>query len=88
MHGLRERPRAHDRGDAERAEDHARDPGASPHDDDGGAQLLPPRPLEAWRLRFERLNPVLLASALALVILFVGATVPSQGVAPFIYFRF
>src|SRR3954465_5246516 len=53
-----------------------------------GAQLLPPRPLEGLRLRFERLNPVLLASALALVILFVGATVPSQGVAPFIYFRF
>jgi D-alanyl-lipoteichoic acid acyltransferase DltB (MBOAT superfamily) len=53
-----------------------------------GFQLLPPRPLEAWRLRFERLNPVLLGAALTLVILFVGATVPSQGVAPFIYFRF
>src|SRR3954453_15585097 len=53
-----------------------------------GFQLLPPRPLQAWRLRFERLNPVALATALTLVILFVGATVPSQGVAPFIYFRF
>jgi hypothetical protein len=53
-----------------------------------GLQLLPPQPLERLRLRFERLNPVLLGSALAVVILFVGATVPSQGVAPFIYFRF
>src|SRR4051794_14204010 len=53
-----------------------------------GAQLLPPRPLEGLRLRFERLNPVALATALAVVILFVAATVPSQGVAPFIYFRF
>jgi D-alanyl-lipoteichoic acid acyltransferase DltB (MBOAT superfamily) len=53
-----------------------------------GSQLLPPRRLEGLRLRFERLNPVALAGALSLVILFVGATVPSQGVAPFIYFRF
>jgi D-alanyl-lipoteichoic acid acyltransferase DltB (MBOAT superfamily) len=53
-----------------------------------GSQLLPPQPLEGMRLRFERLNPVVLATALAVVILFVGATVPSQGVAPFIYFRF
>jgi hypothetical protein len=53
-----------------------------------GFQLLPPRPLEALRLRFERLNPVLLGTALTVVILIVGATVPSQGVAPFIYFRF
>src|SRR4051794_5579507 len=53
-----------------------------------GFQLLPPRPLEGLRLRFERLNPALLATALTVVILFVGATVPSQGVAPFIYFRF
>jgi alginate O-acetyltransferase complex protein AlgI len=53
-----------------------------------GSQLLPPQPLEGLRLRFERLNPVVLATALAVVILFVGATVPSQGVAPFIYFRF
>jgi D-alanyl-lipoteichoic acid acyltransferase DltB (MBOAT superfamily) len=53
-----------------------------------GSQLLPPQRLEGLRLRFERLNPVVLATALAVVILFVGATVPSQGVAPFIYFRF
>jgi D-alanyl-lipoteichoic acid acyltransferase DltB (MBOAT superfamily) len=53
-----------------------------------GFQLLPPQPIERIRLRFERLNPVVLGTALAVVILFVGATVPSQGVAPFIYFRF
>jgi alginate O-acetyltransferase complex protein AlgI len=53
-----------------------------------GFQLLPPQRSEWFRLRFERLNPIALAAALAVVILFVGATVPSQGVAPFIYFRF
>jgi D-alanyl-lipoteichoic acid acyltransferase DltB (MBOAT superfamily) len=53
-----------------------------------GFQLLPPRPLESVRLRFERLSPALLGAALFIVILFVGATVPSQGVPPFIYFRF
>jgi len=29
-----------------------------------------------------------IAVGLAILILYVGATVPSQGVAPFIYFRF
>jgi D-alanyl-lipoteichoic acid acyltransferase DltB (MBOAT superfamily) len=53
-----------------------------------GIQLLPPRPLERFQLRVERLRPVALALALAVVILFVGATVPSQGVPPFIYFQF
>ncbi len=53
-----------------------------------GMQLLPPRPLERLQLRIERLRPVALAVALALVILIVGATVPSQGVPPFIYFQF
>lgn len=53
-----------------------------------GSQILPPQPLERLRLRFERLNPALLGASLALVVLVVGATVPSQGVAPFIYFRF
>ena len=33
-------------------------------------------------------KPVVIAVGLAILILFVGATVPSQGVAPFIYFRF
>ncbi len=53
-----------------------------------GIQLLPPRPLERLQLRIERLQPLALAVALAAVILVVGATVPSQGVPPFIYFQF
>ena len=53
-----------------------------------GIQLLPPRPLELLQLRIERLRPLALAVALAAVILVVGATVPSQGVPPFIYFQF
>ncbi len=53
-----------------------------------GMQLLPPRPLERLQLRIERLRPVALAVGLAAVILTVGATVPSQGVPPFIYFQF
>jgi alginate O-acetyltransferase complex protein AlgI len=53
-----------------------------------GMQLLPPRPLEALRLRVAQLSPAVLGAALALVIAFVGATVPSQAVPPFIYFQF
>jgi D-alanyl-lipoteichoic acid acyltransferase DltB (MBOAT superfamily) len=53
-----------------------------------GFQLLPERPLERLRIRFERLHPAALGAALSAVILVVGATVPSQGVPPFIYFRF
>jgi D-alanyl-lipoteichoic acid acyltransferase DltB (MBOAT superfamily) len=53
-----------------------------------GTQLLPPRPLDALRVRIERANPAALGTALAVVILLVAATVPSQGVPPFIYFRF
>jgi D-alanyl-lipoteichoic acid acyltransferase DltB (MBOAT superfamily) len=53
-----------------------------------GLQLLPPRPLEGFMVRLERLRPALLGAGLAVVIAFAGATVPSQGVAPFIYFRF
>jgi alginate O-acetyltransferase complex protein AlgI len=53
-----------------------------------GLQLLPERPMEGMELRIGRLQPLLLGAALALVILVVGATVPSQGVPPFIYFRF
>ncbi len=53
-----------------------------------GAQLLPPRPLERLQIRFESLRPALVAASLVVVILFVGATVPSQGVPPFIYFQF
>jgi alginate O-acetyltransferase complex protein AlgI len=53
-----------------------------------GLQLLPERPMEGLELRIGRLNPLVLGAALAVVILIVGATVPSQGVPPFIYFRF
>jgi D-alanyl-lipoteichoic acid acyltransferase DltB (MBOAT superfamily) len=53
-----------------------------------GLQLLPERPTESLQVRLGRLNPVVLGAALAVLILFVAATVPSQGVPPFIYFRF
>jgi alginate O-acetyltransferase complex protein AlgI len=53
-----------------------------------GLQLLPRAPLERFQVRLERLRPALLGAGLAVVIAFVGATVPSQGVPPFIYFRF
>jgi alginate O-acetyltransferase complex protein AlgI len=53
-----------------------------------GLQLLPERTSEGIEVRIERLSPVLLGAALAALILVVGATVPSQGVPPFIYFRF
>jgi D-alanyl-lipoteichoic acid acyltransferase DltB (MBOAT superfamily) len=53
-----------------------------------GMQLLPRRPIERVQLRIERLSPAVLAVGLALIILVVGATVPSQGVPPFIYFQF
>ncbi|MEA2441225.1 MAG: alginate O-acetyltransferase complex protein AlgI, partial [Thermoleophilaceae bacterium] len=53
-----------------------------------GFQLLPPRPLDALRLRLERLSPAVMGAAMAALILIVAATVPSQGVPPFIYFRF
>jgi D-alanyl-lipoteichoic acid acyltransferase DltB (MBOAT superfamily) len=53
-----------------------------------GMQLLPERPTEGLELRLGQLNPLLLGAALAIVVLIVGATVPSQGVPPFIYFQF
>jgi alginate O-acetyltransferase complex protein AlgI len=53
-----------------------------------GLQLLPERPVEALRGRLERLHPALLGAGLAIIIALVSATVPSQGVPPFIYFRF
>ncbi len=53
-----------------------------------GLQLLPSAPVQGIMLRVERLRPVALAVMLAVVIVIVGATVPSQGVPPFIYFRF
>ena len=53
-----------------------------------GTQLLPENPREQLQIRIENLNPVGLAAGLAIIILVVGATVPSQGVPPFIYFQF
>ncbi len=51
-------------------------------------QLLPARPMDALRVRFERLHPVALGVSMASVIVLVAATVSSQGVPPFIYFQF
>jgi D-alanyl-lipoteichoic acid acyltransferase DltB (MBOAT superfamily) len=53
-----------------------------------GSHLLPEAPRERLQVWFENRNPLALATGLAAVILFVGATVPSQGVPPFIYFQF
>ena len=51
-------------------------------------QLLPRRSLGDVQDWAGRLSPALLGAALAVLILFVAAMVPSQGVPPFIYFRF
>ena len=53
-----------------------------------GVQLLPTRPIDALRLRIAELHPAVLGLALGVTVLAVAATVPSQGVPPFIYFRF
>ncbi|MGH2866856.1 MAG: MBOAT family O-acyltransferase [Solirubrobacteraceae bacterium] len=53
-----------------------------------GLQLLPDRPIAAFQDRLGRLTPALLGAALSVLILLVAATVPSDGVPPFIYFRF
>jgi alginate O-acetyltransferase complex protein AlgI len=53
-----------------------------------GLQLLPPRPLDGLRARVQAWHPAALGAGLAVLIAFVAATVPSQGVPPFIYFRF
>ncbi len=53
-----------------------------------GLQLLPARPMDALRVRFEQLHPLALGASMACVILLVAATVSSQGVPPFIYFSF
>ena len=47
-----------------------------------------PAPLERLRVRLAAARRRRSASALALVVAIVGATVPSQGVPPFIYFQF
>jgi alginate O-acetyltransferase complex protein AlgI len=51
-------------------------------------QLLPPDPLERLRVRLAGLPAPALGTGLAVVVALVGATVPSQGVPPFIYFQF
>jgi alginate O-acetyltransferase complex protein AlgI len=53
-----------------------------------GLQLVPPRLTDAVRLRVERLHPVALGTALAVVVVAVASTVPADGVPPFIYFQF
>jgi alginate O-acetyltransferase complex protein AlgI len=53
-----------------------------------GFQLLPPDPLERLRVRAAALPAPALGLCLAIVVALVGATVPSQGVPPFIYFQF
>jgi alginate O-acetyltransferase complex protein AlgI len=53
-----------------------------------GLQLLPADAIERVQAGVERLQPALLATGLAILVLFAAATVPGQGVAPFIYFRF
>ncbi len=53
-----------------------------------GLQLLPDRQAVAFQDRMGRMTPALLGAALSILILLVAATVPSDGVPPFIYFRF
>jgi alginate O-acetyltransferase complex protein AlgI len=53
-----------------------------------GLQLLPTDAVERFQWRLERIRPLALSVGLAVLIAFAGATVSSQGVAPFIYFRF
>jgi D-alanyl-lipoteichoic acid acyltransferase DltB (MBOAT superfamily) len=53
-----------------------------------GLQLVPEDLIERVRLRLEAAPPAILGVGLAASILFAAATVPSQGVPPFIYFQF
>jgi alginate O-acetyltransferase complex protein AlgI len=53
-----------------------------------GLQLVPSNPLERLQVWIERRRPVFMGAGLAVVVALAGATVPSQGVPPFIYFRF
>jgi alginate O-acetyltransferase complex protein AlgI len=53
-----------------------------------GLQLLPAERVEAAQMRLERVRPAILATGLAATVALAGATVSSEGVAPFIYFRF
>jgi len=53
-----------------------------------GLQLLPSKPIDVLRVRFETLRPAALGASMAVVVVLVTATVSSQGVPPFIYFQF
>jgi len=53
-----------------------------------GLQLVPSVRLDGVQARLERLRPATLGVAFALLVVVVSATLSSQGVAPFIYFRF
>jgi alginate O-acetyltransferase complex protein AlgI len=53
-----------------------------------GLQIIPPKPMDYIQLRVQQWNPAALGATLFLVILLVGATIPDQGVPPFIYFQF
>jgi D-alanyl-lipoteichoic acid acyltransferase DltB (MBOAT superfamily) len=52
------------------------------------SQLVPAKPMDAIRVRFENLHPAALGASLAVVIVLATATISSQGVPPFIYFQF
>ncbi len=53
-----------------------------------GLQLIPPKPMDAIQFRVQQWSPAAIGVAMFLVILLVGATIPDQGVPPFIYFQF
>jgi D-alanyl-lipoteichoic acid acyltransferase DltB (MBOAT superfamily) len=53
-----------------------------------GLQLVPTGMLEKATIWFEGLRPVVLGAGLAVLVVIATATISSQGVAPFIYFRF
>jgi alginate O-acetyltransferase complex protein AlgI len=53
-----------------------------------GLQLLPAERVESVQVRLEKVRPAVLAAGLAITVAIAGATVSSEGVAPFIYFRF
>ena len=53
-----------------------------------GLQLIPPKPMDALQLRVQQWSPAALGATMFLIILLVGATIPDQGVPPFIYFQF
>jgi D-alanyl-lipoteichoic acid acyltransferase DltB (MBOAT superfamily) len=53
-----------------------------------GLQLLPAKPMDVLRVRYENLHPAALGLSMAAVIVLVTATISSQGVPPFIYFQF